>query len=90
MYRPGGPRTPDCPYKLDDELRAVIVPHGGTYVDILPDYRNMPNPEQYYFPVDHHRDAEGHGIIVSLLAKEISGGAVPALKSTPSRKQQWR
>ena len=29
------------PYKLDNELRSMVVSHGGTYVDILPDFRNI-------------------------------------------------
>jgi hypothetical protein len=67
------------PYKLDDELRGIIQSHGGTYIDILPDFRSIPAPEQHYFPVDGHPDAGGHAMISSLLAKELTSGAVPAL-----------
>jgi hypothetical protein len=70
------------PYKLDDELRAIIVSHGGTYIDILPDFRKIPNPEQHYFPVDGHPDADGHALISSLLARALTSGAVPALKAS--------
>jgi hypothetical protein len=69
------------PYKLDNELRATITSHGGTYVDILPDFRTVPNPEQHYFPVDGHPDADGHAMIAGFLAKELTGGAVPALRA---------
>jgi hypothetical protein len=68
------------PYKLDDELRFIVTSHGGIYIDILPDFRNVPNPEKYYFPVDGHPDADGHRIISRLLATALTGGAVPALK----------
>jgi hypothetical protein len=68
------------PYKLDHELRATIASHGGTYVDILPDFRTVPDPEQHYFPVDGHPDADGHAMIAAFLAKELTSGAVPALK----------
>lgn len=67
------------PYNLDRQLRAIIVSHGGTYFDILPDLSKIPNPEQHYFPVDGHPDSEGHAMISSLLAKEMTGGAIPAL-----------
>ena len=67
------------PYKLDNELRAIIVSHGGIYIDILPDFRAVPNPERHYFPVDGHPDAAGHAMIAGLLAKELTSGAVPAL-----------
>jgi hypothetical protein len=69
------------PYKLDGDLRAFIVNHGGTYIDILPDYRLVPNPERHYFPVDGHPDAAGHAMISRMLAKELSSGAVPALRA---------
>jgi len=68
------------PYKLDNELRSIVARHGGTYIDILPDFRDIPNPGQYYYPVDGHPKAEGHAIIAGLLAKELTSGAVPALR----------
>jgi hypothetical protein len=68
------------PYKLDDELRSIVISHDGTYIDILPSFRNIPNPEQYYYPVDGHPNADGHRIISGLLAKALTGGAVPALQ----------
>jgi hypothetical protein len=67
------------PYKLDDEVRSVINKHGGTFIDILPAFRNIPNPEQHYFPVDGHPNADGHRIISGLLAKALTSGAVPSL-----------
>jgi hypothetical protein len=72
------------PFKLEDEVRASIVRRGGRFIDILPDYRGVPGPERDYFPVDGHPDADGHAIIARFLAKELTSGAVPALKaSTP-------
>jgi hypothetical protein len=70
------------PYKLDDELRTIIASHGGIYIDILPDFSKIPSPEQHYFPVDGHPDADGHALISSLLAKALTSGAVPALKAS--------
>jgi hypothetical protein len=69
------------PFKLDNDLRNIITGHGGIYVDIFPAFRHIPNAEQYYLPVDGHPDANGHAIISKLLAKELTGGAVPALKA---------
>jgi hypothetical protein len=68
------------PYKLDDELRSIITSHGGTYIDILPEFRGIPNPEQGYFPVDGHLNAGGHAVFSKLLTRELTGGAIPALK----------
>lgn len=68
------------PYRLGEELRAFVESHGGTYVDVLPDFRQIPNPERHYFPLDGHPDAQGHAVISRVLAKELSS-AVPALRA---------
>ena len=65
------------PYKLGEEVRAIVTSHGGAYIDILPDFRTVPDPEQYYYPIDNHPDARGHAIIADMLAKELTSGAVP-------------
>jgi hypothetical protein len=74
------------PFKLDNQLRSIITSHGGMYIDILPYFRNIPNPEQGYYPVEGHLNASGHALIARLLAKEITRGAVPAL-SVSARSQ---
>ena len=70
------------PYKLSNEIRSIVVAHGGIYADILPDYREVPNSEQGYFPKDGHPNAKGHATISSLIAKKLTSGAVPALQVT--------
>jgi len=69
------------PYKLDNELRAIITSHGGIYIDILPGFRSIPNVEQYTFPVEDHPTSVGHAMISGLLARALSEGTVPALKA---------
>jgi len=69
------------PYKLGNELRAITTSHGGIYLDIFPGFREIPNSEQFYFPVDGHPNADGHAIISRLLAKELTNGSIPALKT---------
>jgi hypothetical protein len=68
------------PYKLNEQLREIIVSHGGTYIDISPDFRDIPHPERYYFPVDGHPNVDGHALLTYLLTQALTGGAVPALK----------
>jgi hypothetical protein len=70
------------PFRLKDEVRDSVVSHGGRFIDILPDYRSVPGPERDYFPVDGHPDADGHAIIARFLARELTSGAVPALKAS--------
>jgi len=70
------------PFKLDHELGASITSHGGTYIDILPDYQKDPNSEEGYFRLNGHPDATGHANIAKMIAREITGGAVPALRAS--------
>jgi len=79
MISMGKPPEGYDPYRLDRELGKIVASHGGTYLDILPDYRTIPNPEQSYFPVDGHPNANGHAMIADFLEKELTHGAVPAL-----------
>ena len=69
------------PYKLGDEVHAIVASHGGIYLDILQDFRNIPNAAQYFYPVDTHPDARAHAIISALVAKALTDGSVPALKA---------
>jgi hypothetical protein len=66
---------------LSDEVRSIVVRHGATYADIVPGYRGIPNPEQGYFPKDGHPNANGHATISRLIARELTSGAVPALRA---------
>jgi hypothetical protein len=72
------------PYKLDNELRAIVTCHGGTYLDILSDYRDIPNPEKGYY-IEGHPNASGHALITRMLAKALTNGSVPALNVTPAQ-----
>jgi hypothetical protein len=69
------------PYRLDDELRCIIVSHGGVYLDVLQEFRLVANPERGYLPVDGHPNADGHATIAKLLAQALTSGAVPGLRS---------
>ncbi len=68
------------PYKLDNEVRAIIESHGGTYVEILSDFGKAANAERYFFPLDVHPNARGHAMVAGVLAKALTSGAVPELK----------
>jgi len=69
------------PYELDRELRQIVTRNGGIYIDVLQDFRPIPDPERYYFPVDGHPTEEGHKLIAAFLAKELTNGSIPDLKA---------
>lgn len=69
------------PYTFANEVRAIVVRHGGTYVDIVSAFRGVPNPERYYFEVSNHPNARGHKVLSELLTKAMTNGAIPALRA---------
>lgn len=60
------------PYKLDNDLRSIITSHGGTYIDILPDFRTLPNPQMDYMAVDGHPNAAAHAEIAQFLTGQLA------------------
>jgi hypothetical protein len=78
------------PYLLGNELRAIIISHGGTYIDILPEFRVLPNAEQYFFPVDAHPNSDGHAMIADMLARKLTDGVIPALRTGAQRQSAQR
>ncbi len=67
------------PYRLSGAIAHSITSHGGEYFDISPDFRDIPDPEQYYLPVDGHPDASGHAVFARLVAKNLINGLRPTL-----------
>ena len=68
------------PYKLGEEIRTIAQRHGAAYLDILPDFRELGNPERGYYPIDGHPNIEGSAMLSRMLAKELTSGTVDALK----------
>jgi hypothetical protein len=70
------------PYKVGNEVGSIIVSHGGTYIDILPEFRTVPNPQLGYFALDGHPNALGHAMIARFLTNKLADAAIPALSAT--------
>ena len=64
---------------MDHELRTVMVSKGAIYVDAVPDLEEARNLDGLYDPLGFHLTAEGHAVLTQILAKALTGGAVPAL-----------
>jgi hypothetical protein len=73
------------PFQLESVIRTSLLHHGAQFIDILPDYRGIPSPEQGYMPVDGHPNTDGQALISRLLAKELTNGSVPELKALTPR-----
>lgn len=70
------------PYKLGDELRAMAERHDAKYIDILPEFRAVPNVQWFYMPVDGHLYASGHALVADMIARALTAGAVPELRAS--------
>jgi hypothetical protein len=69
------------PYKLGDEVRSIVTASGGIYLDVLPFFREIPNPERDYMPVDGHPNPDGHALLSGLLARALTDGGAPVLRA---------
>jgi hypothetical protein len=69
------------PYKVGKEVNSIIVSHGGIYLDILPEYRTIPNPQLGYFALDGHPNGFGHAMIAEFLTNKLADAALPALSA---------
>ncbi len=69
------------PYKVGNEVSSIIASHGGTYLDILPEFRTIPNPQLGYFALDGHPNAFGQTMIARFLTNKLADVAIPALSA---------
>jgi hypothetical protein len=67
------------PMRLDRDLGGIVRGHEGIYLEILPQFRGLANPAQYYFPVDGHPNPVGHEMLAKMLARAMSDAALSGL-----------
>ncbi len=64
--------------RLGDELRAILVSNGATYIDAVTPLQRAPNLDKLYDRVGYHLNANGHAVLTQILAKALTDGAVSA------------
>jgi hypothetical protein len=69
------------PYKLNNDVQAIVVNHGGTYIDMFPYFHDIPHAEQYYFEMARHPNDSGNAVFSKLIANEFSNGRVHILNA---------
>jgi hypothetical protein len=60
------------PYRIGEEIRAVVLRQHATYVDALHGFRDVPHAERAFLPVDGHINDEGHAIAARVLAEGLA------------------
>lgn len=69
------------PYALGSAVGAMVTRHGGDYVDVLHDYREIPDPQRGYFAVDGHPNERGHAVIAGILAGRLSERVIGSIRT---------
>lgn len=69
------------PYRLNNDVRNVIVSSGATYVDAVTELQLAPNLDGLYDQLGYHLNGEGHAVLTQILAKALKGGEVPELST---------
>ena len=69
------------PYGMGEKVENIVAGEGGIYLDVLHAFQRVPDPEQYYFPVDGHLDPNGHALVAHLLSRALTEGSTPVMAS---------
>jgi len=64
---------------------SIITSHGGIIWRFCRISQYLPNPEQYYLPVDGHPNISGHALLSKLLAKALTSGPTPCTQVAAHR-----
>ena len=67
------------PYSFGDQIKAVVEQNGGTYIDTLQQFRNVPDVNRAFYPVDQHMTVLGHQLIAQMIATGLTQGANPVI-----------
>jgi hypothetical protein len=74
------PSTLD-PFAFGEQIKPIVEREGGVYIDILPDFRNLPHIHNGFYPVDPHLNVAGHAMVAGVLEKALTSGPVPELRA---------
>jgi hypothetical protein len=69
------------PFAFGNQVKAIVEKNGGTYIDILSDFRHIPDVHSGFYPVDQHLEPAGQIMFAQIMAKELVNGSVPSLRA---------
>jgi hypothetical protein len=69
-------------FAFGDQLQRIVERNGGIYVDVLREFRDLPNVNSAFYPVDQHLTVAGQAMVADIIAKGLSSGKIPALSQT--------
>jgi hypothetical protein len=72
------------PYQLSGRLNKIAVKHEVQFISTLNAFKEGPDPNDVFYAVDGHMNAEGHSMVAGVLVKELqatlSSGPTPGLE----------
>jgi hypothetical protein len=69
-------------FAFGDQLQRIVEKNGGIYVDVLREFRNVPNVNSAFYPVDQHLTVAGQALAANIIAKGLISGKIPALSQS--------
>jgi hypothetical protein len=70
------------PFAFGRQIQRIAEHNGVLYVDILHQFRGIPNINTVFYPVDQHLSVRGQRVVADLISEGLSHGIIPPTKET--------
>lgn len=70
-----------APYDFNNRLQQIAMRHGVQFVSALSEIKDGPEPNQLFYVVDTHLNAEGEALVSRVLVEQLLKKQMPALTS---------
>ncbi len=78
------------PFAFGRRVAAIAAAHGILFMDALEGFPRTGRPDQAFYPVDGHMNAEGHQIFADALTRRFVDGSFPAFAGCRAAPQAQR
>jgi hypothetical protein len=68
------------PFAFGKQMQRIAEDSGVIYVDILHQFRGIPNVNTMFYPVDQHLSVRGQQVVADLISEGLSQGIIPPAK----------
>jgi hypothetical protein len=78
------------PFAFGHRIDAIAAKHGAGYLDVSEVFSHISDPENLFYVVDGHPNAEGQKVIAQNIVQKLRDGSVAAFSHCPPRKSTER
>jgi hypothetical protein len=68
-------------YAFGDQLQRIAAKNGALYLDVLHEFRNVPDVNGAFYPVDQHLTVAGQAMVAEMIAKALTKSPIAALSA---------